>query len=84
MDSPSIGYAWYGGLDEVFGRAKKEGLLKEAGSRGGRRNPHPLNRQLTILNCLDRDERFEKKLMRCTDGRAERLVRIFYFRKENQ
>ena len=79
-DSPAIGYETYGMLDEVFFRAKREGFLKERGSRDGRARPHPLNRQMQVLNAIDRDARFEKKLMRCTNGRAEVLVRIFYLK----
>lgn len=73
----SIGYVWYGGLDEVFGRAKELGIIKEIGSRGGKLRPHPLNRHQVVLNALDRDKRFHKRFVRCTNGMAEVLVRDF-------
>lgn len=76
-DMPSIGYSQFGMLDEVFQRAREEGIVKEIGSRGGRNHPHPLNRHQVVLNCLGRDKRFKKSFMRCTNGRAEVLVRTF-------
>lgn len=76
----SIGYVDFGLLGEVFSKAKEEGLVREAGSKGGQSRPHPMNRHRTVLNCLERDTRFEKHLMRCTDGRRETLVRIFYLK----
>lgn len=72
-----IGYSTFGMLDEIFSRARKEGIVKEIGSRRGKRNPHPLNRHQVVLNSLDKDKRFKKSLMRCTNGRAEVLVRTF-------
>ena len=72
-----IGYTGFGLLDKVFERAKSEGILKEVGSRGGMRRPHPMNRHQVILNCLDRDKRFEKFFVRVTNGRAEVSTRHF-------
>jgi len=72
-----IGYSTFGLLGEVHGRAMKLGLTKNT------KIPHPLNHHTKVLNTLDRDERFEKHLMRCTNGRAEVLVRTFELRKDN-
>lgn len=75
----NIGFNEFGMLDEVFDRAKKEGIVKEVGSRGGNLNPHPINRQNVVLNALDRDKRFEKYFIQCCDrtGMREVLVREF-------
>ena len=77
-DLEGLGYGDYGLLDKVFSRAKKEGIVKEIGSRGGRLRPHPLNRHKIVLDAMDRDKkRFKKWFFRCTNGRAEVLVRSF-------
>ena len=76
-----VGYSTFGLMDDIFHRAKDEGICKDIGSRGGRLNPHPQNRHQVVLNALNKDTRFEKKFMRCTNGRAEVLVRSFYLKK---
>ena len=77
-----VGYSEFGMLDEIFSRAVKEGIIKKIGSRGGRLRNHPLNIHSRVLNFLDKDKRFKKFLMRCTNGRAEVLVRCFEIKKE--
>lgn len=74
-----IGYSNPSALGEIFRRAKAEGICKDAGSRGGRGRPHPMNRITTVLNALDRDSRFKKGYMKCVSCRAngESHVRIF-------
>lgn len=72
-----IGYNEFGLLADVFGEALKRGVIKEVGSRGGRLQPHPLNRQMVVLNALDRDERFRKFHIICCGSGAERRVREF-------
>ena len=74
-----IGHNEFGLLDEVWSRAYKLGIVKEIGSRGGKGNPHPINRQFVVLSALDRDKRFRKFYIRCCDrsGRREMRVREF-------
>jgi len=71
----NIGYSTFGLLDEVHSRAMKLGVTKDT------KIPHPLNRHIKVLNALDRDERFEKSLMWCTNGRGEVLVRTFKLKR---
>ncbi len=47
-------------LTEIFDRAKGEGILKGPGSRGGQIEDNTINRNTTVLNALDRDDRFQK------------------------
>ena len=74
-----IGHNEFGLLDEVWSRAFKLGIVKEIGSRGGKGNPHPINKQFVVLSALDKDKRFRKFFIRCCDrsGRREMLVREF-------
>lgn len=75
----NIGHNEFGLLDEVWFRAFELGIVKEIGSRGGKRIPHPINRQFVVLSALDKDKRFRKFFIRCCDrtGRREVLVREF-------
>ena len=66
-----IGYVTFGMLDEVYSRAKKEGIIRGF-KPTSQLNPHPLNNHQVVLNALDRDDRFEKFMMRSTNGRAEK------------
>lgn len=79
-----IGYNEYGALDEVWYMGFKAGVIKQIGSRGGRNNPHPINKQNVVLASLARDKRFTKFYIRCCDrnGRSERLVREFELKKD--
>ncbi len=79
--SPYIGYETFGMLDEVYSRSKKEGIIRGF-KPSSQLNNHPLNRHQVILNALGRDNRFKKWMMRCTNGRAEVLVRMFELKKE--
>lgn len=74
-----IGYNEFGLLDEVWSRAFKAGIVKQVGSRGGKQQSHPINKQNIVLLALDQDERFHKFYIRCCDrsGRSERRVREF-------
>ena len=78
--SENIGYNEFGMLDEVFGRAVKEGIVKPVGSRGGRLNPHPINNQTIMLNALDRDKRFEKFYIRICSRTVNREILAREFR----
>ena len=78
-----IGYNEFGMLSEVFDRAKKEGLIKDSGSRGGILNPHPLNEHQQIRDALARDERFRVFKILCFTGRREQLVREFELKDYN-
>ena len=71
-----IGYETYGYLDEIYFKAKEVGVIRGFKPTSQLRN-HPLNRHQVILNALDRDDRFEKFYIICTNGRAEVLVRMF-------
>ena len=83
-DSKYIGYEGFGLLADVFQECLKRGIVKEIGSRGGRNNPHPINRNLVVLNALDRDNRFKKFFIKCCGGRpnAEAIVRMFELKEE--
>lgn len=84
-DLEIIGYNEFGLLDEVYDRARKEGIIKEIGSKKGQYlRDHPINRQNVVLRALENDKRFEKFYIRCmsrTMANSERLVREFKLRK---
>lgn len=78
-----IGYNEFGMLDDVFDRALKEGIVANVGSRGGKRNSHPLNNQQVVLNALDRDERFEKFYIKLHNSAGKQcIVREFRLKEE--
>lgn len=62
--------------------------LDDAGSLVGMSDYHPLQRHARILDALARTKSgqrlFEKHMFRCTDGRAERLVRGFWLRESEK
>jgi len=81
-NSEWIGYNEYGMLDEVYDRAKQEGVIKPIGSRGGKSREHPLNNHLVVLNALDRDKRFVKSYIRIgNDAGRQVLCREFQVKK---
>ena len=71
----SIGYENFGLLDDIADEYRLQT------GRTKLYDMHPLDRHIAVLNRLEKDKRFEKQLMTCTDGRSERLVRIFYFKE---
>lgn len=79
-----IGHNEFGLLDEVWARAFELGIVKEIGSRGGKRNPHPINRQFVVLSALERDKRFKKFHIQCCDRTGRREVRVREFEIRNE
>lgn len=56
-----------------------DGILDEIASRAGCKGKHPLSRKATVMNALERDSRFEKRMFRGHDSLGHvRLVRSFW------
>lgn len=60
-----IGMENFGLTQEVWEESFRRGIVKQIGSRGGRRRMHPINKLKVVCNALYRDERFEKHLIFC-------------------
>lgn len=72
-----VGYVNFGLMDEIHSLAVERNLTKDT------KIPHPLNRHQKVMNSLERDERFEKSYIRCTNGRNEILTRFFKLKKKS-